>query len=89
MEKIIQETAFDNKKKKPRLALTGVRTTGPWRLGLWAPPVAHNNLKLALIQSLKLRTLMLELKAMAGSHTHNLYYQLDLFHPSFPSGMVE
>ena len=33
---IIRETAFDNKKKKPRLkfnprlALTGFRTTGPW-----------------------------------------------------------
>ena len=35
-EKIIRESAFDKKKKKPGLqfnsglALTGVRTTGPW-----------------------------------------------------------
>ena len=48
IEKIIQENAFDKKKKKPRLkfnpglALTGVvRTTGPWRLGLRAPLVAR------------------------------------------------
>ena len=47
IEKIIQENAFDKKKKKPRLkfnpglALTGVRTTRPWRLGLWAPLVAR------------------------------------------------
>ena len=38
IEKIIQESAFDKMKKKPGLkfnpglALTGVRTTGPWRL---------------------------------------------------------
>ena len=38
IEKIIRESAFDNKKKKirlkfnPGLALTGVRTTGPWSL---------------------------------------------------------
>ena len=37
IEKIIPESAFDNKKKKPglksnpRLALTGVQTTGPRR----------------------------------------------------------
>ena len=49
IEKITQENAFDKKKKKPRLkfnpglALTGVRTTGPWRLGLRAPLVARNN----------------------------------------------
>ena len=36
IKKIIRESAFDSKKKKPglkfnlRLALTGVRTTGPW-----------------------------------------------------------
>ena len=36
MEKIIRESAFDEKKKKPglkfnhRLALTGFRTTGAW-----------------------------------------------------------
>ena len=36
IEKIIQESAFDKMKKKPGLkfnpglALTGVRTTGPW-----------------------------------------------------------
>ena len=36
IEKIIRESAFDNMKKKPglifnpKLALSGVRTTGPW-----------------------------------------------------------
>ena len=36
IEKIIRESAFDKKKKKlglkfnPRLAVTGIRTTGPW-----------------------------------------------------------
>ena len=36
IQKIIRESAFDNKKKKdglkfnPGLVLTGVRTTGPW-----------------------------------------------------------
>ena len=40
IEKIIRESAFDNKKKKlglifsPRLALTGVRTTGPFSLSV-------------------------------------------------------
>ena len=39
IEKIIGESAFDKKKKKPGLkfnpglALTGARTTGPWRIG--------------------------------------------------------
>ena len=38
IEKIIRESAFDKKKTKPGLkfnpglALTGVRTTGPWPL---------------------------------------------------------
>ena len=47
IEKIIQENAFDKKKKKPGLkfnpglALTGVRTAGLWRLGLRAPLVAR------------------------------------------------
>ena len=47
IEKITQENAFDKKKKKPRLkfnpglALTGVGTTGLWRLRLRAPLVAR------------------------------------------------
>ena len=38
IKKIIRESAFDKKKKKPglkfnpRLALTGVRTNGPWTI---------------------------------------------------------
>ena len=38
IEKIVQENAFDEKKKRPRLkfnpgiALIGLRTTGPWRI---------------------------------------------------------
>ena len=41
IEKIIRESAFDKKKKKPRLkfnpglALTGVRTTGPRSFSRW------------------------------------------------------
>ena len=39
-EKVIRESAFDKKKKKPGLALTGVRTTGLWFL-FWHPLVFY------------------------------------------------
>ena len=48
-EKTIRENAFEQKKKKAGFnlilgsALIGLRTTGPWRLGLRAPLVARNN----------------------------------------------
>ena len=58
IEKIIRESAFDKKKKKPGLkfnqglALTGVRTTGPWTPS-WHPVLkkGRNPILLLSIQS--------------------------------------
>ena len=61
IEKIIRESAFDKKKKKPGLkfnpglALTGVRTTGPWSISFlnYPPPPPTTALDFAFTNTAK------------------------------------